>query len=98
MTKNCDNCGFLLTEQVIHVCGRNEGRLPLFDGDGNCKGWKKKRITNGDNFRAMTDDELAQYICKTQYRDGDFCPPTHNCELDKSCEKCWLDWLRQECE
>ena len=44
----------------------------------------------------MNDEELAQYICKTQYREGVVCPPTHECAVDKSCEKCWLDWLKQE--
>ena len=57
---------------------------------------KKNPITNADRIRAMTDEELAKYICKTQYREGDVCPPTHNCAVDKSCENCWLDWLKQE--
>lgn len=53
-------------------------------------------MRNADHIRAMTDEELAEFICKTQYRDGDVCPPTHNCALDKNCEKCWLDWLKEE--
>lgn len=53
-------------------------------------------ITNADHMRAMTDKELADFIVKTQYRAGDYCPPTHKCAPDKPCEKCWLEWLKQE--
>ena len=52
--------------------------------------------TNADRIRAMTDEALAEYICKIQFREGDVCPPTHKCAVDKSCEVCWLEWLKQE--
>ena len=57
---------------------------------------RERRKTNADRIRAMTDEELAEYICKVQYREGDVCPPTHNCAVDKACVKCWLDWLKEE--
>lgn len=57
---------------------------------------KQKRITNADRIRAMTDEELAEFH-------GEYsCPPNYNwsggCERnrDEYCEKCWLDWLKQE--
>ena len=48
--------------------------------------------TNGDKIRAMTDEELAEWIYKVQDEDalrkGNYLPP-----LSKSW---WLDWLRKE--
>lgn len=56
-------------------------------------------ITNADLFRAKTDEELA----KTMEDTGE-CPP-HKCPYDndgpiarRDCQKCWLDWLKQEAE
>ena len=55
-------------------------------------------MTWGDKIRAMSDEELA-VLCE------DGCPPTHECPgyqgfdddtFHKICQKCWLDWLRQE--
>ena len=49
-----------------------------------------KPKTNADRIRAMTDEELAKFIERSD------CPP-HNgtCDNDNiSCTKCWLDWLQ----
>lgn len=52
-------------------------------------------MTNYDRLISKTPEEMAKYIaCVLQYREGDVCPPTHKCAVDKSCEKCWLDWLK----
>lgn len=47
-------------------------------------------VTNADRIRAMTDEELAHYINEST---GD-CPSNSKCQ--KNCDKCWLDWLKQE--
>lgn len=47
--------------------------------------------TNADRIRAMTDDELADWL--SIYCRGKT-PPYEPCR--NSCEACWLDWLRQE--
>lgn len=101
MATNCNNCGHCYIEQVIHVCGRNEGRLPLFDGDGNCKGWKQKHLTNADRIRKMSDKELAKFLCDiVSISDG-----CYNCVAGKCCEEPFdgsdngfEQWLMQECE
>ena len=52
--------------------------------------------SNADRIRAMTDEELAEKLCKMQ-RYGD-CPDGADgafCEKD-DCQKCWLDWLKEE--
>ena len=52
-------------------------------------------MKNGDAIRAMTDEEIARTI-------GHGCPNDKVCDYmgkritTKTCEKCWLDWLKQE--
>ena len=50
-------------------------------------------ITNADRIRAMTDEELAEFFaprgCPWILKDP--CP-----ECRTTCNKCWLDWLKQE--
>lgn len=57
-------------------------------------------LTNADCLRAMTDEELAEFLIQ----DGD-CPPERmypdscpNCDraTPKMCYDCWLNWLKQE--
>ena len=53
------------------------------------------KTTNGDLVRAMTDEGIARTI-------GHGCPNDKVCDYmgkkitTKTCEKCWIDWLRQE--
>ena len=61
----------------------------------------KKTQTNADKLQAMSVEELAA-LCENG------CPPRRGCpdltkeDVDKSyhelCQKCWLDWLKQEVE
>ena len=60
----------------------------------------EKPMTNADLIRAMSDEELSEFLIQ----DGD-CPPERmypdgcpNCDrvTPKVCCDCWLDWLRQE--
>lgn len=47
--------------------------------------------SNADRIRAMTDEELAEFL----YRYADYrCPEGGEC--GNGCQKCWLEWLRQE--
>ncbi len=57
-----------------------------------------KPQTNGDNFRAMTDEELAALFANNDCgycRIHDFC---FSKVYQTNCEDVWLDWLKQECE
>ncbi len=61
-----------------------------------CKKYKSKYTkTNADRIRAMTDEELAEFLWK--YAGIGVCPPI-TCTATEKCgaEKCWLDWLREE--
>ena len=46
--------------------------------------------TNGDRIRAMTDEELAEFLA--EYRCTHKAP---HC-MEANCAQCWLEWLRQE--
>ena len=57
---------------------------------------KPKPITNADRIRAMTDEELAEFMCHN-VSNG-----TVNCAFCGAAEFCrmghngWLDWLKEE--
>lgn len=64
-----------------------------------CSRFKEKhKQTNADRIRAMTDEELAEFMCHN-VSNG-----TVNCAFCSAEEFCrmghngWLDWLQKECE
>lgn len=55
-----------------------------------------KPLTNGDKIRAMSDNELAVYLCNVRY-----CPTPSPCDPTKNyndCWDCWNEWLRSPVE
>lgn len=63
--------------------------------------YEPKPITNADRIRAMTDEELAEFINDVWDRllfGNDLPGMCDVCYTDtiQNCKKCWLDWLRQE--
>lgn len=57
----------------------------------------RKPMTWGDKLRAMSDEELAEWIGKVTAGGYGMCAPGHyDCTGKNSCAPCWLDWLRQE--
>ena len=66
--------------------------------DGARERFNQKPITNADRIRAMTDEELADWL-------GVYCNGQTAQEVGKpcvsdmgSCEECWLDWLKDEAD
>lgn len=58
-----------------------------------------KPITNADRIRAMTDEELAEFM--KPYDSG--CPRWGGkepipCSQRSNCRDCWLDWLKAPVE
>lgn len=53
----------------------------------------QKPLINADRIRAMSDEELAEWIC-----DRAGCPKTFSGLPDciSNCRQCWHDWLKQE--
>lgn len=58
----------------------------------------KPHITNADHIRAMSDEELMEFISRVEI--GDFNTSDYGktfcglCDFD-SCDECLLDWLQQ---
>lgn len=58
-------------------------------------------MTNYDLLISKTPEELAEWTCQTQFREGDFCPPEHGwqyCQTADGCRECWLGWLKAPVE
>lgn len=56
--------------------------------------WSVRKETNADRIRAMTDEELAEFLdcyCVSAYWE---CPRHHEIK----CHECWLEWLKKEVE
>lgn len=71
------------------------GRSPL--AISTCYCYEKGNPSNADRIRAMTNEELAEWLAKHNERSA-VCPNfgAHDCQA--SCRKCWLDWLKQEAD
>lgn len=88
--KRCNNCAngawsckeSALPEVCLH-CN--------FLSDGSPSEWKPKVATNADRIRAMTDEELAEFISTCGC-------PDHARDCRASCAKCTLEWLQQPAE
>lgn len=52
----------------------------------------KKPISNADRLVSKTPEEMAEW-----FNSYFTCPPKTTCPMgEASCEKCWLEWLKQE--
>ena len=62
----------------------------------DCGLFKQKPQTNADRIRAMTDEELAEFIIGKSNCGA--CPNEEQCDdwHIGSCKDAWLNWLKQE--
>lgn len=81
----CTNCGHYFREEDFPMC--------VIDSDPKPK-------TNADRIRAMSDEELADFLDRWGMGDIDYsktfcdlCAGQYDCHDD-----CLLDWLKQEVE
>ena len=59
--------------------------------------WKEKVQTNADRIRAMSDEELAEFLGGYQF--ADMCDEgCDNCTYHGDCDKRILEWLKQPVE
>ena len=56
----------------------------------------KEPITKADSIRAMSDEQLAEFLKNVRLEKGDC--PTDMSKCKNNCYDCWLDWLRQEAD
>ena len=55
---------------------------------------KRKPLTNADRIRAMTDEELAEFLMKPTR-----IIPKYECEdCENDCTECVLEWLKEEAD
>ena len=77
MSEDCPHCVFEKTESNCRGC---------FEGSH----YKPKPITNAMKIRAMSDEELAEFMwagCDNITQEA--------CKRHAGCVDCWLDWLRE---
>ena len=94
---DCSNrniCGYCKTTVCINNNYRHE---ELFETSNRSNPIVAKPQTNADRIRAMTDEELAEWIGKVTAGGYGMCAPGHyDCTGKDSCAPCWLDYLKQE--
>ena len=56
-----------------------------------CDDYIEHKITNADRIRAMSDEELGEFVSSLGCVD-------HFKRCNGSCKKCTLDWLKQPAE
>lgn len=75
-----------------------DGECDLYSEGGKYKVWctlrecPSRTPSYADRIRAMTDEELAEFLA--EYRCTHKAP---HC-MEANCAQCWLEWLRQEAE
>lgn len=104
---NCGNCANYNTERMCHtdICGECfvEGQNGHIIGKPSK--WKPLPLTNGDRIRAMTDEELAEWVVfQTGYRESACSEVTYyniltgNDDNREDAEKAMCTWLKQPVE
>lgn len=81
----CSNC------KKYHDCKNGSGLT------WPCNAYSPKIITNADKIRALSDEELAEFLDETQRQE---CESLHVLKNDgslrfESCKNGWLFWLKQ---
>ena len=66
----------------------------------NVSGKDVGKMTNADRIRAMTDEELVNFLMRLMghaqcFAEGIF--PYHPCPQNHNCKQCGIDWLQQPC-
>ena len=62
---------------------------------------KNEPLTNAQKIRAMTDEELVNFLMRLMghaqcFAEGIF--PYHPCPQEQNCKQCGIDWLQQPAE
>ena len=87
-----------LVKQIVH---------PYFAGEiadiliAHGMTFKTEQQTNADRIRAMSDEELAEFLMKLIgnvqcFAEGMF--PYHPCPQNNDCKQCGIEWLQQPAE
>lgn len=94
----CVCCGEIVPEgrQVCPTC-EARASAPKYD-PAEFFSAERKRMTNAMRIRAMSDEEIAEWLAKITDC-GECHVATSIClASEKLCASAWLDWLKQEVE
>ena len=85
----CSNCKYSKhTDGDVRYWCMGQKNMPVVLPNDTCENWKADRATNADKIRAMTDEELAEWIA---IQTADPYDPEYDING-------WLNWLKQEVE
>ena len=94
----------------MDICTKCWGAGRVHGGDENstwsktCEdchgiGFVRVPMTNADRIRAMTDEELAEFLDDVQYREWEYRQENPREKgYFQSCVEGWLNWLQQPAE
>lgn len=84
---------FCNEDGTIPKWDKKYGSEPYIDIGGE---YYNKPITNADRIRAMSDEELAEFIYRCEMGDIDYAKTFCDlCNGQYKCGQCRLDWLQQ---
>lgn len=100
MIQPCDKpCG---NKTASGYCATTACINPQYSNIGTVQygqGVQKRIITNADRIRAMTDEELAEFMAdNVGCDDCRFFAACRSAPQDRACAEKWLDWLKQEAD
>ena len=53
-------------------------------------------MTNGDKIRAMTDEELLEFLMGLDFEFCEYCTVRSTCSDHEGCQETILKWLKEE--
>ena len=94
--------GTMFPEEGYSFCNE-DGTIPKWDKEYGAEPYidiggefYNKTITNADRIRAMSDEELADFIDRCEMGDIDYAKTFCDlCNGQYECDQCRLDWLQQ---
>ena len=97
--------GTMFPEEGYSFCNE-DGTIPKWDKEYGAEPYidiggefYNKPITNADRIRAMSDEELADFIDRCEMNDIDYAKTFCDlCNGQYECNQCRLDWLKQPAE
>ena len=97
--------GTMFPEEGYSFCNE-DGTIPKWDKEYGAEPYidiggefYNKPITNADRIRAMSDEELAEFIDRCEMNDIDYAKTFCDlCNGQYECDQCRLDWLQQPAE
>ena len=97
--------GTMFPDEGYSFCNE-DGTIPKWDKEYGAEPYidiggefYNKPITNADRIRAMSDEELADFIDRCEMGDIDYAKTFCDlCNGQYECDQCRLDWLQQPAE